>query len=390
LKVSYNQSKRLKTLKPSGIRHFFSLARKIPDVINLSIGEPDFNPPKHVLEAGCKAAYQGETHYAPTNGLFELRDALSKKAHLDYGLQYDPEDEILIIVGGTEGIFSTLLSLTNPGDEVLIPDPGFVLYKPCVLLADCVPISIPLLEKNHFEPSCDTVTSLITDKSRVMILNSPSNPTGAVFPYKKISELAKIAKEYNLIVISDEVYEKIRYNNSKHHCVATFPDMRDRTLVVNSFSKTYAMTGLRVGYIYGPRELISSIWLVHQYIVACVNSLSQRAALAALDGPQNFVTEMISDFRRRRQMVYERIKEIDAFRCALPNGAFYMFPNLTNATISSEQFAQFLLNKAHVAVVPGSAFGANGEGYIRISYAAAYEKLEEALNRIDKALKKFE
>lgn len=319
MKASYKQSERLKNLKPSGIRHFFSLARKIPDVINLSIGEPDFNPPKHVLEAGCKAAYHGETHYAPTNGLFELRDALSKKAHLDYGLQYDPEDEILITVGGTEGIFSTLLGLTNPGDEVLIPDPGFVLYKPCVLLAGCVPVSIPLLEKNHFEPCCDTVISLITDKSRVMILNSPSNPTGAVFTYKKISELAKIAKEYDLIVISDEVYEKIIYNNSKHHCVATFSDMRDRTLVVNSFSKTYAMTGLRVGYIYGPRELISSIWLVHQYIVACVNSLSQRAAFAALDGPQNFVTEMINDFRRRRKMVYERIKEMDAFRCELPN-----------------------------------------------------------------------
>lgn len=385
----FKSAERLKLIKPSGIRRFFALAQGIPDAIGLSLGEPDFTSPKHALDAGWQAAKEGKTHYAPTNGIPELREALAKKAYGNYGLSYDPNSEILITVGGTEAIFLALMSLVNPGDEVLIPNPGFVCYEPSVLLAGGVPVYNPLFEKNDFRPSINDVMSLVTDKSRVMILNYPNNPTGAVLSYDEVAALAKIAVERDLIVISDEVYEKIIYDNAKHYCLATFPGMRERTLIVNSFSKTYAMTGLRVGYVYGPKELISSIWLMHQYTVACVNSLAQYIALAALRGPQDFVRNMVKEFDRRRRLVHKRLNEIEGFDCALPKGAFYVFPNIKGFGMSSEEFVAFLVREAHVTVVPGSAFGSYGEGYIRISYAAAYEQLEEALNRIEKAVKRL-
>lgn len=385
----FKSAERLKRIKPSGIRRFFALAQGIPDAIGLSLGEPDFTSPKHALDAGWQAAKEGKTHYAPTNGIPELREALAKKAYGDYGLSYDPNSEILVTVGGTEAIFLALMGLVNPGDEVLIPNPGFVCYEPSVLLAGGVPVYNPLFEKNDFRPSINDVMSLVTDKSRVMILNYPNNPTGAVLSYDEVAALAKIAVERDLIVISDEVYEKIIYDNAKHYCLATFPGMRERTLIVNSFSKTYAMTGLRVGYIYGPKELISSIWLMHQYTVACVNSLAQYIALAALRGPQDFVRNMVKEFDRRRRLVHKRLNEIEGFDCALPKGAFYVFPNIKGFGMFSEEFVAFLVKEANVTVVPGSAFGSYGEGYIRISYAAAYEQLEEALNRIEKAVKRL-
>jgi len=389
LVTKFKAAKRLKGVKRSGIRRFFAAAQEIPDVINLSVGEPDFTPPKHALEGGWRATLEGKTHYAPTNGVPELREALVDKAYKDYGLRYDPDSEVLVTVGGTEAIFLALLGLINPGDEVLIPNPGFVCYEPGVLLADGIPVSVPLLEKNGFKPSMEDVMSLITDKSRVMILNSPNNPTGMVLSYDEMAALAKIAVERDLIVISDEVYEKIVYDGVKHYCLASFPGMRERAIVVSSFSKTYAMTGLRVGYIYGPEELISPIWLVHQYLVACVDTFAQYAALAALKGPQDFVREMVSEFDRRRRFLFKRLNEIEGFNCTLPKGAFYMFPNIKSFKMASEDFAQFLLREARVAVVPGSSFGSYGEGYIRISYAAAYDQLEEALNRIEKAVKKL-
>jgi aspartate/methionine/tyrosine aminotransferase len=222
-----------------------------------------------------------------------------------------------------------------------------------------------------------------------MILNYPNNPTGAVLSHDEVAALAKIAVEHDMIVISDEVYEKIVYDNAKHHCAATFPEMRERTLVTSSFSKTYAMTGLRVGYVYGPRELISPIWLAHQYAISCVDTLAQYIALAALKGSQGFVKEMVREFDRRRHLVYRRLNEIEGFNCALPKGAFYVFPKIKDFGVSSEEFVELLIKKAHIATVPGSSFGSYGEGYIRISYAAAYEQLDEALNRIEKAAKKL-
>jgi aminotransferase len=386
---SFKPAERLKRIKPSGIRRFFTLAQETPDAINLSVGEPDFTPPKHALDAGWEAAREGKTHYAPTNGFPELREALAKKAYNDYGLNYDADSEILITVGGTEAIFLALFGLINPGDEVLIPNPGFVCYEPSVLLAGGIPVSIPLLEENGFKPSIDDVMSLITNKSRVIILNYPNNPTGAVLSRDEAAALARIAVEHDMIVISDEVYERIIYDDTEHYCFATFPGMRERTLVVNSFSKTYAMTGLRVGFVYGAKELISPLWLVHQYTVACVNSLSQYVALAALEGSKDFVRNMVREFDRRRRLVYRRLNEIEGFNCTLPKGAFYVFPNIKTFGMPSEKFAEFLLREARVTTVPGSAFGSYGEGYIRISYAAAYDQLEEAINRIEKAVKKL-
>lgn len=380
-------AERLRSIKPSGIRRFFALADEMPDSINLSVGEPDFSPPERVLGAGWDAAKAGKTHYEPTNGIPALRDALAQKAHREYGLRYDPVCEILVMVGASQAIFSALLGLINPGDEVLVPDPGFVLYDPVVQLAGGKPVHVPLLEEREFRLSIDDVTSLITDKSRVIILNYPNNPTGGVLSYAEAASLAKIAVERDLIVISDEVYEKIIYDGAKHHCFATFPGMHERTLVVNSFSKTYAMTGLRIGYVFGPKELVAALWLVHQYSVASVNSLAQYAALEALNGPQDFVNEMVREFDRRRRMVCERLNAIQGFRCSVPKGAFYVFPNITRFGMTSEQFAEFLLKQARVVTVPGSEFGSKGEGYVRISYAAAYGQLEEALDRIERAVR---
>jgi aminotransferase len=385
---SLRPADRLKRIKPSGIRRFFGLAQEMPACINLGVGEPDFCTPMHALAAGWEAARQGKTHYAPTNGLPELREALAEKASRDYGLNYDPNCEILVTVGGTQAIFLALMALLNAGDEVLIPDPGFVAYEPDVLMAGGVPVRIPLLEENNFRPSIDAVTSLVTERSRVMILNHPNNPTGSLLSHDEATALARVAVERDMVVISDEVYEKIVYNGARHYCSATFRGMRERTLVVNSFSKTYAMTGLRVGYVYGVRELLASLWLVHQYTVACVDTLSQYVALAALKGPQTFVRKMVREFDRRRHLVYERLNEIEGFRCLLPEGAFYAFPNIRALGLSSEQLAEFFVKEAEVLTVPGSAFGHCGEGYLRLSYAAAYEKLEEALNRMEKAVKR--
>ena len=385
----FKPAERLKHIKPSGIRRFFALASEMRNSINLSVGEPDFSPPQHVVDAGCQATRNGKTHYAPTNGIPELREALAQKAYRDYGLNYAPDSEILITVGGTEAIFLALMGLVNPGDEVLIPNPGFVLYEPCVTLAGAVPVSVPLLEKNDFRPSAGDVMSLVTDKSRVIILNFPSNPTGAVLSYDEAAALTKIAVERDLLVICDEVYEKMVYDGAKHYNLATFPGMRERTLIVNSFSKTYAMTGLRVGYVYGPKELLAPLWLVHQYTVASVDSPSQYMGLAALRGPQELVEGMVLEFDRRRRLVHKRLSAMPPFRCALPKGAFYVFPNIRGFDKSSEEFAEFLVKEAGVVTVPGSAFGNYGEGYIRISYAAAYEQLEKAMDRIEKVVKKI-
>jgi aminotransferase len=380
---------RLGKIKPSGIRHLFSLAHNMPDVINLGIGEPDFVPPPHVLEAVKQALDSGKTHYTLTTGISELREALAKKAKREYGLTYNPETEILITVGGTQAIFLALMALTNPGDEVLIPDPGFVCYQPSVLIAGGTPIPMPALEENEFKLNADVVMSHVTDRSRIMIVNSPNNPTGAVFSYDDLASLAKLAVERDLIVISDEVYERITYDGVKHYCLASFPEMRERTLVVGSFSKTYAMTGFRIGYVFGPEKLITPLILAHQFSVACVSGPAQYAAVAALEGPQSFVNDMVAKFDRRRRLLYERLNEIEGFSCKLPKGAFYAFANVKEFGEPSESLAAFLLSKGKVVTVPGSAFGGYGEGYLRFSYANAYDKIKEALDRIERVVKNF-
>jgi aminotransferase len=383
------KAERLAGVHPSGIRRFLTTAMRTPDVINLGIGEPDFIPPAHVLEAAKQAIDEGKTHYAPSNGIPELREALAKKSTRDYSLFYDPEDEILVTVGATEAVSIALLAFVNPGDEVLIPDPGFLCYKPAVLIAGGVPVSLPMLKDDGFRPDVEAVTSLVTEKSRVIITNSPSNPTGSVLTYDEAAELAKLGVENDLVVISDEVYERIIYDGSKHFCLATFPGMRDRTVVVNSFSKTYAMTGFRVGCALGPKDLISAMSLIQQFIVACVDGPAQYAATAALEGPQDFVTMMVSEFDKRRRLVHRRLNEIEGFNCSLPKGAFYAFPDIKAFKIPSADLSETLLKESKVIVTPGPSFGTYGEGFLRLSFATAYEKIEEALNRIEKTTRRL-
>lgn len=388
--MSRKKAQKLRNIKTSGIRRLLRSVRYMPDVISLGIGEPDFSPPLHVIEAAKKAIDDKETHYAPTNGLTQLREALAKKFSRDSGLFYNPENEILVTVGATEAVSLALQALVNPDDEVLIPNPGFVCYEPAVLIAGGIPISIPVFEQDGFKPNIDNVTSLITSKSRVMIINSPANPTGAVFSYDELAKLSKLAVENDMIVISDEVYEKILYNGVKHYCLATFPSMRERTIVVNSFSKTFAMTGFRVGYAVGPPDLLSLLHLIHQFTVACVDTPAQYAATAALEGSQDFVSKMVSMFDKRRLLVYKALNEIEHVHCFLPKGAFYAFPNIRNFGKKASEFSEYLLNEAKVVVTPGSAFGKYGEGFLRLSYAASYEKIDEALERLKKAITKLE
>ncbi|MCK4477868.1 pyridoxal phosphate-dependent aminotransferase [Candidatus Bathyarchaeota archaeon] len=380
------KAERLENIKPSGIRRLFALTQNMPNLISLGLGEPDFTPPVHVLEAAKQAIIEGKTHYTPSNGIPELLEALAKKFTREYGLFYNPENEILVTVGATEAVFLALLAFINPGDEVLIPDPGFVCYEPAVLIAGGTPVSMPMLEDDGFKPDIETVTSLITEKSRVIILNFPNNPTGSILTYDELAELAKLAVEKDLIIISDEVYEKIIYDNAKHYCLATFPGMRERTIVVNSFSKTYAMTGFRVGYALGHEDLISPMLLTQQFTVACVDGPAQYAATAALEGPQKFVSEMVSKFDKRRRLIYRRLDEIEGFSCFIPKGAFYAFPNIKSFKTTSADFSEFLLKEAKVAVTPGSSFGKYGENYLRFSFATSYEKINEALDRIEKAV----
>ena len=365
------------------------MARELPDCINLGVGEPDFCVSQSALEFGWQAAEKGETHYTPTNGIPELRAALAEKAHNDYGLDYDPNCEVLVTCGASEAISLSFLGLVNPGDGVIIPNPGFVGYEPGVVLAGGCTVDLPLSEEREFGATAADVTSPGVAKSRVMLLNFPNNPTGAVLSHDDAASLARVALERDMIVISDEVYEKIVYDEVKHCCMATFQGMRERTLVINSFSKTYAMTGLRVGFVYGPRELIAPLWLVHQYTVTCVDSIAQYVALAALKGSQEIVKDMVREFDRRRHLVHKRLNEMEGFSCLLPKGAFYVFPNIKAFGMSSEAFTEFLLKEARVMTMPGSAYGWRGEGYIRISYASSYERLEEALDRMEKAVRKL-
>lgn len=384
---SFEIAARLRDVKPSGIRRFSRLARNFEDVIRLGMGEPDFAPPRHVLEAATRAMDEGKTHYTPTAGIAELREALVAKVKRDYGLSYDPDSEVLITDGAIEAIFLAVLALVNPCDEVLIPDPRFVCYEPDIFMAGGVPVSMPMLEVNEFRLDAENVMSLITPRSRVIITNFPNNPTGSVLTYDDVAELSKLAVERDLIVISDEVYEKIVYDGAKHFCFATSPRMRERTIIVNSFSKTYAMTGFRLGYALGPKELIAPMAQIHEHSVACVNGPAQYAALAALNGPQDFVGTMVREFDRRRRLLHSGLNEIEGFNCVLPKGAFYIFANVQSFGMSSEKFAEYLLSssaKGRVETVPGSAFGKHGEGYIRFSYATAYDKIEEALDRLEK------
>ena len=379
-------SDRIQLIRPSGIRKLFDIAQQMDNVISLGIGEPDFETPAHIKAAAIKAINEGYTHYTPNAGFPDLRAALSQKVAEHNNLHYESNEVIVTNGGCTGALLLAMLALVNPGDEVIISDPGFVVYDAAVRIADAIPVPIVVREDTDFRMLPEVVEKNITSKTRVLILNSPSNPTGSVQLYKDLKDLANLAQQHNFYVIADEVYEKMVYDGTKHYSIASFPGMHARTVTVNSLSKTYAMTGWRIGYATADRPIIDQMIQLQQFTMVHAPAISQRAALAALMGPQDFVDHMIQRFDRRRQFLVKRLNELPLFRCQSPKGAFYVFPNIRDSSWSSAEFAQYLLETCNVACVPGSAFGAYGEGYLRLSYAQPLAQLNDACERIRRAL----
>lgn len=366
---------RLRYIDISGIRKMFELARA-EGIINLAIGEPDFGIPPESKEAIKKALDEDFTHYTPNKGVMQLREALVKKLKKENGIKTDIE-EIIITSGGSEALLLAILAIVNPNDEVLIPDPGFVSYKPLVRIAGGIPVSIPIKEENEFVFNLEDIRKKTTEKTKIIVINSPSNPTGAVFSKDIVRGIAELCEKHDLSVVSDEVYEKIIYEG-KHYSIGKYTD---KAITVNGFSKSYAMTGLRLGYVQAKLEVVEEMLKIHQYIQASTCSLSQRAALAALQTSEKFVENMVKTFKIRRDLIVELLNEIDDVNCLKPQGAFYVFPNFSKHGKSGRLVINFLKD-AKVVVTPGTAFGDYGEGYIRFSYATSANKITEGIKRI--------
>ena len=382
-------SERMKTIPVSGIRVIFEKARHMKDVIRLEIGEPDMDTPSHIKEAAKKALDEGFTHYTPFSGFEDLREAIAEKVRVENRIDADPATEIIVTPGACSAVYCAILSVVNPNEGVLIPDPGWPHYEACVKMAGGIPVHYPQLEENDFRANPDDLATMVNENTKAILINSPNNPTGAVLTRKDLEAIAEIAKDNNLIVISDEVYEKIIYDDAEHISIASLPGMHERTVTINAFSKSYAMTGWRLGYAIAPAEIVAEMAKLVLYTSTCANSIGQRAAVTALKSPQNCVVEMVKEYKRRRDFVVKRLNEIKGISCRLPKGAFYVFPNIKRLGMSSLDCAYYLLEHAKVSTVPGSGFGEYGEGYLRISYATSPEKLEEAMNRIESAVKRL-
>ncbi|RMF91698.1 MAG: pyridoxal phosphate-dependent aminotransferase [Methanobacteriota archaeon] len=372
-------SERLSHIDISGIRRIFELA-KGEDVINLGLGEPDFPIPEESKEAVARALEEDLTHYTPSMGLHRLREQIAGKLKGN-GISSAPE-EILVTSGASEALEIALLALLDPGDEVLIPDPGFVSYAPLTRIAGGTPVPFDVREEENFEPGPEAIRERITKRTKAIIINSPGNPTGAVSSKKDVKEIAGIAEEYRLPVISDEVYDEIIYEGA-HHSIGAYTDL---AITVNSFSKTYAMTGLRLGYVHARREIVEGMLKCHQYVQASTCSLSQAAATAALEKAKGYTEKMTRVLKKRRDLILKLLGDIEGVNCVRPKGAFYVFPNFS-AYGSSKDLAMTILKEARVVVTPGTAFGAGGEGHLRLSYATSEEKIEEGLKRIKDLLR---
>jgi aminotransferase len=376
-------SQRVSGLKPSGIRKFFDIAATMENVISLGIGEPDFDSPPSVIQAGIRALQEGHTHYTSNAGIIELREKLTSHLQMLYGVQYDPKNETIITVGGSEALYLAATALVNAGDEVIIPTPCFVSYQAQVILADGVPVEIPCRMEDNFDVDPTAIESAITPKTRAILLGFPNNPTGAVATRERLLEIARIAEKYDLIVISDEIYDRLVYSGHQHVCFPTLPGMKERTLLLGGFSKDYAMTGWRIGYALGPASLIGGLVRIHQYTVMSSPTIAQIAAVEALADVDEAVAMMVEEYDRRRRFVVGEFNRI-GLPTFEPKGAFYAFPKVGVTGLDDEAFAERLLNEERVAIVPGSAFGAGGEGFCRCSYAASFEKLERAITRIER------
>ena len=372
-------SRRITSVPPSGIRRFFDIAATMDDVISLGIGEPDFVTPEPILQAGIASLEDGDTHYTSNSGILELRQSLSRHWERLYGVQYDHETEILVTVGVSEALYLALTAIIDPGDEVIVPTPCFVSYQPEVLFAGGVPITLKARVEDEFQVLADQVEALITPKTKALLIGYPNNPTGAVMSRERLTDLAQVAEKHDLLVISDEIYDRLVYDH-EHVCFASLPGMRERTITLSGFSKNYAMTGWRIGFAAGPAPILAAMRKIHQYTIMSAPTTAQVAALEALENGEEHVTRMVAEYDRRRRLIVDGLNEL-GLATFEPRGAFYAFPSIKSSGMDDETFAERLLEEQRVAVVPGNAFGAEGQ-FVRCSYATAYEKIEEALERI--------
>jgi len=368
------------SIKPSGIRRFFDIVSEMKDAISLGVGEPDFATPWHIREEGIYALEKARTHYTSNAGLVELRNEINAFLTRRYGVSYDPKHEILVTVGGSEAIDLAIRAMVCPGDEVIIPQPCYVSYEPCVILTQGVPVVIPLQESNEFRLTAQELSDAVTERTKLLILPFPNNPTGAVMTREDLEAIAKVCIEKDLFVVSDEIYSELTYGG-KHVSIASIPGMRERTILINGFSKGHAMTGWRLGYACGPEEILRQMTKIHQYAIMCAPTTSQYAAVDALKNGDEDVAMMRDAYDKRRRYVLHELRDM-GLTCFEPYGAFYVFPCIREFGMSSEDFATKLLQEEKVAIVPGTAFGDSGEGFLRISYAYSLESLKEALGRL--------
>ncbi|WP_422446357.1 aminotransferase class I/II-fold pyridoxal phosphate-dependent enzyme [Thermoanaerobacterium sp. DL9XJH110] len=375
----------VQNIKASGIRRFFDLAESDPDVISLGVGEPDFVTPQSILKAAERSLYGGFTHYTSNDGMLTLRQKISDYLKKKFGLVYNPEGEIIVTVGASEAVDIALTTLLSPGDEVLIPEPCFVSYTPCASLCGARPVAVPTSPENGFKVTAQELEKRVSARTRALIISYPNNPTGAVMNRQELAHIADFVKKYDLAVVSDEVYAELTYER-RHASIAALPGMKERTFLIGGFSKAFAMTGWRIGYLCGPHDAVQAARKVHQYRVMCPPTISQIAAIEALSTAELEVRRMREEYDRRRKEITRGMKSL-GLEVAEPGGAFYIFPSIRNTGLSSEEFAEKLLLSAKVAVVPGNAFGLSGEGHIRCSYATSMENIHEALNRMEAFLK---
>lgn len=380
-------STRVVNLKPSGIRKFFDIVATMKDVISLGIGEPDFATPGPITRAGIRSLELGETHYTSNSGKLELRQALSDHLARLHGVHYDPVSELVVTVGVSEALYMAMTAVVNPGDEVIVPTPCFVAYQAEVLLAGGVPVEVATYAEDGFQLRPDRLEAAITPRTKALLIGYPNNPTGAVATRASLEEVARIAAKYDLVVISDELYDQLIYGVS-HVCFPGIEGMRPRTILLGGFSKNYAMTGWRIGFAAGPADLIKGLLRVHQYTIMSAPTTAQDAALEALRSGKPYVDEMVAEYDRRRRLIVGGLNEL-GLTTVEPHGAFYAFPSIRAAGMDEDNFAQKLLDEERVAVVPGTAFGPGGEGYVRCSYATAYEKIEEALERMQRFMRRY-
>ncbi|HIR98571.1 MAG TPA: aminotransferase class I/II-fold pyridoxal phosphate-dependent enzyme [Candidatus Merdisoma faecalis] len=373
-------SDKIVSIPPSGIRKFFDIVSEMPDAISLGVGEPDFDTPWHIREEGIYSLEKGRTFYTSNSGLKELREEIVRYLERRIHVSYDPLREVLITVGGSEGIDAAFRAMLNPGDEVLIPQPSYVSYEPCAVLADGVPVIIELKEENEFRLTKEELLAAITDKTKILVLPFPNNPTGAIMEKEDLEAIAEVCIEKDIFVLSDEIYSELSYKGD-HVSIASLPGMRERTILINGFSKAYAMTGWRLGYACGPADIIAQMTKIHQYAIMCAPTTSQYAAVEALRNGDEDVAMMRESYDQRRRFLMNAFQEM-GLSCFEPYGAFYTFPSIKEFGMSSDEFATRFLEEEKVAVVPGTAFGACGEGFLRISYAYSLEQLKEALGRL--------